>query len=108
MKLFLRTSLFLLLVLLGPASLTGIFPLPETMPASAAEQGWKTEFDDICKKTTDAMSLSRDELKLLLARGEKLRAVIETLDETEKKVYLKRLRLCQELFAFVLESKEKQ
>jgi uncharacterized protein Yka (UPF0111/DUF47 family) len=88
--------------------MAGMPAFPPLCDSAAAAQEWKAEFDDVCKKTTNAMSLSTDELKQLLARGEKLRAVIETLDETEKKVYLKRLRLCQELFSFVLESKEKK
>jgi hypothetical protein len=70
-------------------------------------QEWKDEFDDICGKTTDAMKLSPEELKGLIERCHKLKVVIEQLEETQKKVYLKRLSLCQDLFVFVLQSKEK-
>ena len=74
----------------------------------AYSQDWKVEFDGIYQKTTDPMSLERDELKQLISRCDKLRAVMGTLDESEKKVYLRRLRVCQDLFVFVLESKEKE
>ncbi|TAN39538.1 MAG: hypothetical protein EPN25_11135 [Nitrospirae bacterium] len=91
------------------AGITPFFPsagCPVIQRASAED--WRGEFDDICKKTNDAMSLSKEELRQLVARCDKLKAVIGTLEETEKKVFLKRLRLCQELFVYVLDSKEKQ
>lgn len=66
----------------------------------------KAEFDVICGKTDDAMSLSEAELKSLIEECEKLRPKIEALDESTKKVYLKRLKACQDLFAYVLESKQ--
>lgn len=108
MKLLGRISLLLLITWFCTTGMSAFFPSSDYTVASAIAQEWKAEFDEICKKTTDAMSLSKEELKQLLARGEKLKAIIETLDQTERKVYLKRLRLCQELFAFVLEEKEKQ
>lgn len=63
-----------------------------------AQESWKNEFEDICSKTQDAMMFTPDELKPL----------IEKLDETQRKVYSKRLQLCRDLLAFVLESKEKK
>ncbi|MHB8881023.1 MAG: hypothetical protein ACYC69_05865 [Thermodesulfovibrionales bacterium] len=105
------TSLFLSAAvgLLFHTGITPFFPsagCPVVQKASAED--WRAEFDEVCKKTNDAMSLSREELKELVARCDKLKTVIGTLEETEKKVFLKRLRLCQELFVYVLESKEKQ
>ena len=73
--------------------------------AAAAEDLWKQELMDICSKTDEAMSFSKDELKVLLQRGEKLRPAIEALEETPRKVYLKRLQMCINLYSFVLESK---
>jgi hypothetical protein len=70
-----------------------------------AEELWRQEFMDICAKTDEAMSFSRDELKRLLQRGEKLKPVIESLEETPRKVYLKRLQKCMNLYSFVLEAK---
>ena len=71
-----------------------------------AQDDWKNEFEDICSKTQDSMALTADELKRLVGRCDALRPRIEMLDETQKKVYLKRLQMCRDLFAFVLESKE--
>jgi hypothetical protein len=76
--------------------------------AAFAQEDWKKDFEGICSGTQDAMSFSIDELKSLIGRCEKLKPVIETLDETQRKVYLKRLRMCMELLVFVLESKEKK
>jgi len=87
----------------GPAALDRV-----SLSATAYAQDWRAEFDDICKQTDNSMSLSKDELKQLIARCDKLKAVIGTLEETEKKVFMKRLKLCQELLIFALDSKEKE
>lgn len=73
-----------------------------------AQDDWKHEFEDLCSKTQDAMMFSPDELKSLVMRCDKLKPLIEKLDETQRKVYLRRLQLCRDLFSFVLESKEKR
>ena len=73
--------------------------------AASAQDDWKKEFEDICSKTQDSMSFTSDELKSLVGRCDVLRPRIEKLDETQKKVYLKRLQMCRDLLAFVLESK---
>lgn len=69
------------------------------------EESWRTGFDDACAKTTDAMALSINELKSLIEKCEQLQKVIESQDETVRKVYLKRLQMCRNLYAFVLEAK---
>jgi hypothetical protein len=69
-----------------------------------AEEGWKTEFDDICVKTNEAMTLPKAEVKSLIERCDKLKPRIETLEESARKVYLKRLQMCRDLFVYVLES----
>jgi len=69
-------------------------------------QDWKKEYEDICSKTSDAMSLTEDELKTLIERCDRLKSVIEALDdESTKKVYLKRLQMCRDLYQFCLEQK---
>ena len=73
-----------------------------------AQEEWKGEFETICSKTQDAMTFSVDELKDLISRCDKLKPAIEKLDESSRKVYLRRLKLCKDLFVFVLGSKEKQ
>lgn len=75
-------------------------------PPAFAEELWKQELMDICSKTDEAMSFSIDELKILLQRGEKLMPTIDALEETPRKVFMKRLEKCISLFTFVLESKE--
>jgi hypothetical protein len=76
--------------------------------AAFAEQNWKNEFDAICAKNDDALSLGVEELKNLIQRCDKLKPRIEALDESPRKVYLKRLQLCRDLYLFVLESKEQE
>jgi len=71
---------------------------------SCAEEAWKTEFNSICSKTDDAMALSIEENKKLVERCDKLKVVLETLDESTRKVYVRRLQMCRDLFAFVVDS----
>jgi hypothetical protein len=73
--------------------------------ANNAQDDWKKEFEDVCSKTQDSMSFTLDELKVLVERCDALKPRIEKLDETQKKVFLKRLQLCRDLLAFVIESK---
>ncbi len=92
------------LVLLLPA----IPLLPAYSRSACAEDEWKAEFESVCSRTQDSMSFEADELRALVDRCDKLKSRIEQLDETQKKVYLKRLQMCRELFAFVLESRGKK
>jgi hypothetical protein len=73
--------------------------------AVSAQDDWKKEFEDICSKTQDSMSFTLDDLKSLVDRCDALKLRIEKLDETQKKVYLKRLQMCRDLLVFVIESK---
>ena len=73
--------------------------------AAIAEDDWKNEFEDICSKTQDSMAFTSDELKSLVDRCDALKPHIEKLDESQKKVYLKRLQMCRDLLVFVMQSK---
>ena len=78
---------------------------PAAPAADVAQEGWKTEFEDICSKTQDSMAFTSDELKSLVDRCDALKPQIEKLDESQKKVYLKRLQMCRDLLVFVMQSK---
>jgi hypothetical protein len=69
---------------------------------------WRTEFDDICARTNDTDSMSKEELKSLIERCDKLKPELENLDPSARKLWTKRLQLCRDLFAYVLETKEQQ
>ena len=86
---------------------TGL-PHSRVCPAVYAEEGWKAEFDDICVKTNEAMALPKTEVKSLIERCDKLKPRIEALEESARKVYLKRLQMCRDLFVYVLESTPQQ
>ncbi|MCK9420167.1 MAG: hypothetical protein M0R70_12390 [Nitrospirae bacterium] len=73
--------------------------------AAVAQDDWKKEFEEICSQTQDAMLGTPEELKDLVSRCDALRPRIEKLDETQKKIYLKRLHMCRDLFNYALESK---
>ncbi len=81
--------------------------------ASAVEQGqaqevWQKDFDDVCSKTQDAMLFSIEELTALVQKCDTLMPQIEKLDETRKKVFSGRLKMCRGLYAYVLESKKNE
>lgn len=99
-------ALLLLVVALAPCVAAAEKPASGTtaVPAQPAET-WQKEFDDICSRTQDAMMFSVDELKALVTRSNALEQQIQKLDETRRKVYLKRLQQCRGLYAYVLESK---
>lgn len=72
-----------------------------------AEDAWLPEFEDICSKTDDSSVMTKEELKAMVERCDKLRPVIEKSENPQKKVYLFRLDKCKNLFAYVLEVIEK-
>ena len=89
--------------------LSGILPLTGRLspgPAvSLAQEGWKAEFDAVCAKTDVAMTLSVEELKGLIVRCDQLKPKIEAEEESTRKVYLRRLQMCRELYKYVLDNK---
>ena len=93
-------------LLLGPASGRCAANEPVATAAPAPAEDWQREFDEICSRTQEAMSLSSGELTALVQRCDALLPRIEKLDETRKKVYTERLRRCKGLYAYVLESKK--
>ncbi len=90
-----------------PAGPAAFFPASHAHAEASAED-WKLEFDGICSKTDDAMALTVDELKQLVSRCESLRPRIEALGETQRKVYLKRLQSCRDIYIFVIQAKEQK
>jgi hypothetical protein len=105
-----KTTIITVLLFLGLAVFCGVramgAPQSSATPASPAQETWRKEFDDVCGKTQDAMSFSPEELTDLIRRCDSLRPQIEKLDESRKKVYLGRLRMCRGLYAYVLDEKK--
>ncbi len=92
-------------VLVGMPFIVSGEPAAPAPAADVAQEDWKTEFEDICSKTQDSMAFTTDELKSLVERCDALKPRIEKLDESQKKVYLKRLQMCRDLLVFVMQSK---
>ena len=69
---------------------------------------WQKELDEVCSKTQDAMTLSAEELTVLIQRCDALMPKLAKLDETRKKVYMGRLRMCRELYSYALDSKKNE
>jgi hypothetical protein len=92
-----------LLVLGGAGAPRGVAGLA----AARAEEDWFVEFEAVCSKTQDAMTLSDDELRTLVTRCKALEPKIEALDPSHRKVWSKRLQQCRDLYQFVLASRGK-
>jgi hypothetical protein len=75
---------------------------------ACAQEGWREEFDTVCAKTDVAMTLSEDELSERIGRCDRLKAKIEAEGESTRKVYLRRLQMCQDLYRYVLQSKRER
>lgn len=95
-------SFFLVLQLVCGIALSGNHSI------TLAMDDWKTEFNAICGKTQNALAFSAAELNGLIARCDALKPRIEKLDDsqaTERKVFLQRLKMCREFYAFALGAK---
>jgi hypothetical protein len=75
------------------------------VPWARAEEAWFVEFESICARTQDAMSLTSDELRALVSRCDRLKPQIEGLDPSRRKVYVKRLEQCRDLYQFALDTR---
>jgi len=73
-----------------------------------SQEDWRREFEEICSKTENAMTFSAEELRGLVDRCDALKSRVEKLDEPQRKITLKRLQMCRDLYAFVFEMKEKK
>lgn len=72
------------------------------------EESWQAAFNETCSKSGEAMNLSVDELRTLVDKAASLEKVIDKQEESLRKVYLKRLQMCRNLYAYVLEYKTGQ
>lgn len=77
-----------------------------TVGVARAEDDWKKEFEAVCAQTDGAMSMTVEQLREYVARCEKIKPAIEALEPSPRKVFLKRLQLCRDLYKYVLDSKE--
>ncbi|HZV80752.1 MAG TPA: hypothetical protein VFF53_01140 [Geobacteraceae bacterium] len=76
--------------------------------ARAGESGWRTEFDELCGQSENSMNMTAAELRNALEKCDALKAEIEKLEATPRKIYLKRLQMCRNLFSYMLENKLKE
>src|SRR5512140_2707045 len=99
----------LMIILLSIMICSAFSLAPVAAPAAVtAAESWKTEFDAVCGQTDNATSMSVAELKKAVERCDALKPQIEALEATPRKVYLKRLQMCRNLFTYMLESKDKE
>jgi len=93
--------------LLALAAPRPVGTVPAVLLQARAEDDWSAEFEAVCSRTQDAMGLTSDELRALVARCDRLAPRLAALDESRRKVYGKRLQQCRDLYEFVLRTREK-
>lgn len=108
----LMSKMIAALLFLGCVGLAGVGAIgtPDLFAAdeAPAKEAWQKEFDTVCVKSQDAMTFSPEKLTALIRRCDALVPQIEKLDDTRKKVYMGRLRMCRGLYVYVLESKKSE
>jgi hypothetical protein len=101
-----RVFFYLMIAIMLSAGFQSMYGT-SALSAESVEQ-WKAEFDSVCGQTDNAADMSVDELKKALKQCDLLQQKIEALEATPRKVYLKRLQMCRNLFTYLLEGKEKK
>jgi hypothetical protein len=96
----------LLGIVLGLALFTGGGLLPQPPVAVHAEESWRQELEELCSRTNDAIAFTAEELRTFVEKCDRLKPRIEALDESSRKVYGKRLRMCRDFYQFMAESKK--
>ncbi len=76
--------------------------------AFADDESWRAEFNEVCDKTSEATTLSSQELKSLIDRCDRIQKSLAGENESVVKVYTKRVRMCRDLFRYVLDTREAQ
>jgi hypothetical protein len=71
------------------------------------DPSWRVEFDEACAGTANVMALPQTDLQALIAKCERLQKTIEQLDESTRKVFLKRLHMCKKLYQYVLDANDR-
>ena len=69
---------------------------------------WKEEFERICAQTEIATSLSAEQLHQLIKDSDALLEELHGVEDPWAKVYIFRLKNCQNFFNFALEWQEKE
>ena len=88
--------------------LAGCLSLFLALQTAYGAEAWRTDFDAACAQSNDAMAFSMPELKQLIEQCDRLQKIIEAQEETVRKVYLKRLQMCRNLYVFVLDTKKNE
>jgi hypothetical protein len=103
-----RSIIILAAIIASPALLMSGNAPPFSPGSAYAQDDWRKEFDDICARTQDADEFSIQELKDKIDRCDALKPSIEKIEESQSKVALKRLKMCRDLYVYVLQAKESQ
>jgi hypothetical protein len=70
------------------------------------DDSWRAELEAVCADSGAATTLSVSELTLLIGKCDALQKAIAAQEESVRKVYLRRLQMCRNLYDYVLEVKK--
>ena len=75
-------------------------------PANSQEQSWKKEFERLCAETEIATTLPNQKIRELIRDSDILLEKLESLQGSQTKVYVFRLKKCKMFFEFALQLNE--
>lgn len=90
------------------ALMTAVLFLCLQQGVARGEEAWRTGFEEACAQSNQAMTLSVQDLNALVEKCDALEKVIGTQEASVRKVYLKRLQMCRNLYLYVLDYKKNQ
>ena len=77
-----------------------------TTEFAGGADAWRSEFEEVCGKSSEAAILSVMELQSLIAKGERVKTALEGESESVRIVYLKRVQKCMDLYHYIIESRQ--
>ena len=75
----------------------------QTNDAGAEKLSWKAEFERLCAQTETASTLPDQQIRDLINDSDALLKKLESLEDSQVRVYVFRLKKCKAFFEFTLE-----
>jgi hypothetical protein len=69
---------------------------------------WNDEFEEICSMVQIGDTLTREELRTLIERADRLMPKIQSSDHPSRRIYIFRLKKCRSFFLYIIELKQSE
>lgn len=72
----------------------------------ADEESWKKQYNRLCGKSHEAVSMTEEDLASHIKQCDELLRTIDQSDYLRKKIYLFRIEKCRNFYQFLIDSKK--